>query len=71
VEHTGFTPPQTQVQDTGNSVELNTGEVRVRVEKATARMLFLNAAGNTIVQEQPGNGAMWKGDAFRISWSMP
>lgn len=71
VEHPDFAAPRAQMQDTKDSVEISAGEVRVRVEKATGRLVFLSAAGDAVLQEQPGNGAMWNGDAFRISWAMP
>ncbi len=71
VESPGFTAPRTKLQETAEAVELNTGELRVRIEKTGARIIFMNTAGDIILQEHPGNGPAWKDGAFRMSMSMP
>ena len=67
VEATGFTAPEMQLRQTANTVELSAGELRVRVEKSSALVSFLNASGDVLMQEQAGQGPAWDGAAFRVA----
>jgi alpha-glucosidase len=51
--------------------ELDTGDVRVRVDRATGGVAFLDRSGNLLSQDQPGYPVTWHDNAFRIYKSMP
>ncbi len=71
VAHTGFQPPATKVTDKGDALELSTGKLIVRVEKASTRISFLEPDGRPVLQDQPGYPVSWNGTEFRVYKSMP
>ena len=63
--------PRPQVRFSRSPLQLDTGELRVRVDSASGRISFLDNSGNVLSQDQPGYPATWHGNAFRIYKSMP
>ncbi len=71
VEKAGFEAPATEVNDRGSAIELTTPELRVRVEKTDARVVFQNAKGKSIAEDHPGFPVAWNGKLFRVTKTMP
>lgn len=64
-------PPKVQVQQTANEVSVSTGVVEVKISKSPLRLMFLDAAGKVISEDQPGYRVSFNGAAFRVWKAMP
>ena len=64
-------PPKVRVQQTPNEVVLNTGGVQVKILKSPLRVVFLDAAGKIVSQDQPSCPTSFNGPAFRVWKAMP
>lgn len=60
-----------RVEQAADAVSFSTGALQVKILKASLRLLFLNAEGKTISQDQPGYPASFNDSAFRVWKSMP
>jgi alpha-glucosidase len=71
VEKTGLVAPEIRVHDAGDAIDFTTAAMRIRVEKADARVIFLNLAGDVILQDHAEHPPAWDGAAFRVWKTMP
>jgi alpha-glucosidase len=58
------------VQDDGNAIVAATREIRVRIEKAPLRIVFLDDKNQVLSEDAPG-GPMSLGSGFRVEKAMP
>jgi alpha-glucosidase len=58
-----------QTVETANAVELDTGALRVRVDRRNCMTSFLAADGTLVAQDAAP--VMWQGEAFTVTRSMP
>ena len=63
--------PKVQVKDLADAVLVDTGTIQVRILKAPLRIVFLDAHGQVISQDQPNDPVSFNGSAFRVWKSMP
>src|SRR5437868_5801030 len=68
---TGFSAPAVRVSDSASAAEFSTGPVRVRIEKSPLRLIFLNEAGEVILQDAKPSSVAWNGKEFRVWKFMP
>ena len=59
------------VNDSAESVSLNTAALRVQITKSPFRVAFLDANGKVISEDQPGYPVAFNGGAFRVWKAMP
>lgn len=71
VEKTGFSAPTVQVSNKADAAEFSTGALQVRVAKSPLRVIFLDAKGQVILQDDPKHPVSWAGTEFRVWKSMP
>ncbi|HYG97906.1 MAG TPA: glycoside hydrolase family 31 protein [Terriglobales bacterium] len=71
VENTGFTAPSTNPKESADAIEFSTGKLIVRVEKASARVVFLSPDNKVMLQDHPNYPVVWNGSEFRVYKSMP
>jgi alpha-glucosidase len=64
-------PPKIQIKDTPDAVVLDTGAMQVNILKSPLRVVFLDAGGHLISQDQPSAPVSFDGAAFRVWKSMP
>jgi len=60
-----------EVRESAETVSFDTGAIQVRVVRSPFRVVFLNAAGDIIEQDQPGYPVSYDGSQFRVWKSMP
>ena len=67
--------PVFQVEDSAQRISLNTGALVVRVEKSPLRIVFQDASGNVISQDEPDRPPVFdhtaEGTAFKVWKAMP
>src|SRR5262249_14397927 len=63
--------PAGQVNDTANAAEVVLHDGRVRISKNPLHLIFLNAAGNIINEDEPGAAISFAGTSFRVTKKMP
>ncbi len=64
--------PKVRLQDTAHMAEFATPELRVRVLKRPSMcVVFLNPAGQVVLEDHSRYSAAWNGTAFRVWKSMP
>jgi alpha-glucosidase len=63
--------PKVQVRDTSGAVVVDTGSLQVRVLKSPLRVVFQDAHGQVIAQDQPNEPVSFNGSAFRVWKAMP
>lgn len=67
--------PALRVEDSARKLSLSTGSVVVRIEKPPLRIVFQDAAGNVISQDQPDRSPVFdraaEGSAFKVWKAMP
>ena len=63
--------PKVQVKDASDAVVVNTGSLQVRVLKSPLRVVFQDAHGQVIAQDQPNEPVSFNGSAFRVWKAMP
>ena len=71
VPNSNLLKPRVRIFQSRQGIELDTGELRVRVQFASGKVTFLDRSGTVLSQDQPGEPATWHGDGFRIFKSMP
>ncbi|HET8825974.1 MAG TPA: alpha-glucosidase, partial [Terriglobales bacterium] len=63
--------PQVHVDQSADAVTLDAGGVRVKILRSPLRVVFLDAKGEVISQDQPGYPVAFNGNEFRVWKSMP
>ncbi len=60
-----------QRRDSPQQVVVSTGQLSAAIDRATGRLTFINASGETVSQDMPGFPVEFHGSAFRVYKSMP
>src|SRR5262252_6940619 len=60
-----------EVQDTADTVIVNTGSLQARIFKSETRIAFLDPSGRVISEDRPHYPASFDGTAFRVYKAMP
>ena len=60
-----------QTKESGDTITLDTGELRVQISKSPLRVVFLKPDGTTISEDHPARSASFNGSEFRVWKSMP
>jgi len=63
--------PTFEVKDASDALLLTTGKLQVRIQKAPLRVIFEDAAGELINQDQPNYPVSFDGTAFSLWKAMP
>jgi alpha-glucosidase len=63
--------PAVSVKDSPQAVELTTSQLRVRIQKSSLIVAFLDASGNVIAQDEPRHPMGWNGAEVRAWHTMP
>jgi alpha-glucosidase len=67
----GFSSPSAKMKNSASSLVFDTGQLTVRIDKASARVAFLTPDGQSVSQDALSNAVSWSGAAFRVCKSMP
>lgn len=63
--------PNAKVEQTSDSVIVNTGAMQVKISRSPLSIAFLDPTGGVISQDQPDHPASFNGPEFRVWKSMP
>ena len=67
----GLAAPKVEVRESAAAAVLDTGALKVRVEKSSARVTFLDPAGRTLLADHPGHPVVFNAGEFRVTKTLP
>ena len=67
----GFHGAAPKVRENTSAVELDTGQLIVRILKRTMRVLFVTPDGQPVLEDAENNAVTWAGSEFRVCKTMP
>jgi alpha-glucosidase len=65
------TAPQVRIDQSSDEISLDTGTLRLKIQKTPLRIVFLDLKGEVISQDQSGYPVAFNRSAFRVWKSMP
>src|SRR5713226_1719688 len=64
-------PPAVKIDDSASEVRLSSGDTRVTIKKSPLLIAFQDAAGNTLLADEPSLPMAWSGTRVRVWKKLP